>query len=555
MTTTGAARTGPPAHSDDRAASQAASVDAAGADVQLGSGAGRRLLAVAVLGSALTQLEATVVNVALPAIGEDLGADVGGLQWVLNGYLLVLAALILLGGSLGDRYGRRRVFVLGVVVFTAASAACAAAPSTGVLVAARAVQGVGGALLTPGSLAMLEALLRPADRARAIGAWSALGGIAAAVGPLLGGLLVEVSWRWVFLLPVPLGAAVALIATARVPESRDPGASGRVDSAGAALASTALAGLTYALVQAGNGVSGPVLAAGLLGLAAAAAFVAVERRTERRAGQPMLPLSLFSSRPFTAANALTFVVYAALGGVFFLLVVVLQTAVGYSPLAAGAASLPITAIMLVLSSRAGALAQRMGPRVPLSVGPALVAAGMLLMLRIGPSSAGLAGYARDVLPAVVVFGLGLAAVVAPVTATVLAAVEDRHAGVASGVNNAVARTAQLAAVATLPLAVGLSGATYADPQALTTAFHHAMVLTAGLSLVGSVIAWTTIRSDVLQPAASAPQQAPAAPDVVHLSHCATAGPPPRATVGATGQDTRAPGRASGRASVRTRRSP
>ncbi|MFC4017732.1 MFS transporter [Micromonospora sp. GCM10011542] len=460
-----------------------------GPALRLGSGRGRWLLTATVLGSALAQLEATVVNVALPVIGRELDADVSGLQWVLNGYLLTLAALILLGGSLGDRLGRRRIFVLGAVVFTIASGACAIAPTLPVLVAARVVQGIGGALLTPGSLAMLEALLRREDRAKAIGAWSALGGVAAAAGPLISGWLVESSWRWVFVLPIPLGVLVVLISLARVPESRDPGAHGRIDITGAALATLALAGLTFALVQASGGFGLPVVLAALVGLAAGAAFVLRERRIDN----PMLPPDIFADRQFTAANAVTFVVYAALGGVFFLFVVFLQGALGYTPLQAGAASLPITVLMLALSSASGALAQRIGPRIPLTVGPLLLAAGMLLMLRIGPGS----HYLPDVLPAVVVFGLGLAGVVAPVTSTVLAAASDRHSGSASGVNNAVARTAQLTAIAVLPLAVGLTGSQYTQPDALTDAFHRAMLLTAALGVLGALIAVTTIRSDVL----------------------------------------------------------
>jgi EmrB/QacA subfamily drug resistance transporter len=483
----------------------------------LDSPAGRWLVVTAVLGSAVTQLEATVVNVALPAIGADLDAGVAGLQWVLNGYLLTLAALILLGGSLGDRLGRRKVFIVGTIVFTAASAVCAVAPSIAVLVIARVIQGAGGALLTPGSLAMLEALLRKEDRARAIGAWSALGGVAGAIGPLVGGWLVDLSWRWVFVLPVPLGVAVVLISLRHLPESRDRTTTGPIDLAGAVLATLALAGVTLALVQADDGPLSLVAAAGLIGIVAAVAFISVERSRPNA----MLPPSIFASRQFTAANLLTLVVYAALGGVFFLLVVFLQVVLGYSPLAAGAASLPITVIMLALSARAGALAQRIGPRLPLTVGPLLIAGGMLLMLRIDQASS----YVGGVLPAVIVFGLGLAATVAPVTATVLAAVEDEHAGLASGVNNAVARTAQLIAVAVLPLAVGLTDETFADPPAFTDAFHLAMALTAGLSVIGAVIAWTSIRADILEE----PPAEPGAPAPVVRQHhtCGIAGPPAR----------------------------
>ena len=412
--------------------------------IRYDSPVGRWVLGVTVLGSGIAFLEATVVNVALPAIGADLDADVAGLQWTINGYLLTLAALILLGGSLGDRYGRRRIFNIGVVWFVGASALCAVAPSIEVLIAARIVQGIGGALLTPGSLAIIEASFHPDDRGRAIGAWSALGGVAAAVGPLVGGWLIEaVSWRAIFLINIPLGAFVVWAANRHVPETRDPTISGRLDFRGSAFASLALAGLTFGVIQAPeNGLGSPaVIGAIAVGLASAFAFV----RAERRSPEPMLPLSIFDSRQFTSANLVTFVVYAALGGVFFLLVVFLQVALGYTPIAAGAASLPVTALMLVLSPRAGALAQRIGPRLPLTLGPILIAVGMLLMRRIDPGDS----YLGAVLPAVVVFGLGLSLVVAPVTATVLAAADERHAGVASGVNNAVARTAGLVAVAAL----------------------------------------------------------------------------------------------------------
>jgi EmrB/QacA subfamily drug resistance transporter len=481
---------------------------------------GRWVLGVTVLGSGIAFLEATVVNVALPAIGEDLDADLAGLQWTINGYLLTLAALILLGGSLGDRYGRRRIFNLGVVWFVGASALCAVAPSIEVLIAARVVQGIGGALLTPGSLAIIEASFHPDDRGRAIGAWSALGGVAAAVGPLVGGWLIEaVSWRAIFLINIPLGAFVVWAANSHVPETRDPTISGRLDFRGSAFASLALAGLTFGLIQAPeDGLGSPaVFGAITVGLASAIGFV----RAERRSPTPMLPLSIFDSRQFTSANLVTFVVYAALGGVFFLLVVFLQVALGYAPIAAGAASLPLTALMLVLSPRAGALAQRIGPRLPLTLGPILIAVGMLLMTRIDPGDS----YLGAVLPAVVVFGLGLSLVVAPVTATVLAAADERHAGVASGVNNAVARTAGLVAVAALPLIAGLSGSDYSSPAAITDGFHVAMLACAILAFSGGALAWLTISDDVLETAPAADGGTPdrAATDF----NCGVAGTPLR----------------------------
>jgi EmrB/QacA subfamily drug resistance transporter len=489
--------------------------------LRLSSARGRWVLALTVLGSAIAFLDATVVNVALPTLGRDLHADLAGLQWTVNGYLVTLAGLILLGGSLGDRYGRRRVFAVGIAWFASASALCAVAPSVEVLIAARVLQGVGGALLTPGSLAIIEASFHPDDRGRAIGAWSALAGVAGAVGPLVGGYLVQaVSWRAIFLLNVPLGAFVVWASRRHIPETRDPRATGGPDVRGSVLAMAALGGLTFALIEApGQGIGSPsVLAALLLGVAALVAFV----RAEHRSAQPMLPLGIFSSRQFTGANLVTFAVYAALGGVFFLLVVFLQVALGYSAVAAGAASLPVTALMLGLSARMGALTQRIGPRVPLTVGPLVVAAGMVLMGRIEIGDA----YVGAVLPAVIVFGLGLSLVVAPVTITVLAAAPPEQAGIASGVNNAVARTATLAAVAVLPVVAGLSGADYRDPQAIAAGFHTAMLASAGLAVAGGVLAFATIRRDVVRrvreperrPCERALEQAPA-------THCAIAGSP------------------------------
>jgi len=459
--------------------------------VAFGSREGRWLVAVAVTGSGLAFLDSTVVNVALPEIGSDFGAGAGALQWVLNGYLLTLASLILLGGSLGDRIGRRRVFVIGVGIFTVASLACALAPSAGVLIAARLAQGVGGALLTPGSLAIIEASFRPADRARAIGAWSGLSGVAAALGPLLGGYLIgAISWRAIFLINLPLGAFVIWAALRHVPESLDPAAHRRLDLRGAALAALGLAGVTYALIEApGQGASAAVVLSAAVGILGLAVFLLDERRSPN----PMLPLEIFSSRQFSAANAVTFAVYAALGGFFFLLAAFLQISLGYTPVAAGAASLPVTAILLVFSARAGALAQRVGPRAPLTLGSLAMALGLVSMTAIDPGDA----YVTSVLPAAAIFGAGLALVVAPVTATVLAAAETRHSGIASGVNNAVARVGGLLAVAVLPVVAGLTGEDFYDPAAMTDGFHIAMLVCAGLAALGGLLAWLTIEPGVL----------------------------------------------------------
>ncbi|MBV9544998.1 MAG: MFS transporter, partial [Chloroflexi bacterium] len=436
--------------------------------LELSDASGKWVLAAAVLGSGLAMIDATVVNIALPALGRDLQADFAGLQWTINGYTLTLAAFILLGGSLGDRYGRRRVFIIGTVWFAAASMLCALAPNIELLVAARALQGIGGALLTPGSLAIIAATFSEADRPEAIGAWSGLGGIATAIGPFLGAYLVAgPGWRWIFFVSVPVAAAVVAIAARHVPESRDPGAAPQLDLAGAALGAVGLGALTYGLTAAGQGWSVTTVAMLGVGLVALGLFVLNEFRTSH----PMLPPDIFANRQFSAANIVTFLVYGALGPLFLLLVVALQVVAGFSPVLAGAALLPVTLLMLVLSARAGELAGRIGPRLPMSLGPLVAAGGVLLMLRIGPGSS----YIVDVLPSTVVFGLGLSLLVAPLTATVLAAAEARHAGIASGVNNAVARAAGLLAVAVLPVLAGISGDAYQRPEMFLVGFRTALV--------------------------------------------------------------------------------
>ncbi len=460
--------------------------DTGAPDVRLGTPTGRAVVAAAVLGSGMTLLDGTVVNVALRTIGEDLDASLAQLQWITNGYLLSLASLILLGGSLGDRFGRRRVFVVGTAWFAGASLLCGLAPTPEVLIAARVLQGVGGALLTPGSLAMIQGAFAREDRAAAIGAWSGLGSIAAALGPVVGGVLIDLaSWRWIFLVNLPLAAITIVVAQRAVPETRDPGASRHLDLTGALLATATLGGTTYALIEWG-GTLAPYVAG--LAVLAGLAFVRVEDR-ER---EPMLDLGIFADRTFTAANVMTLLIYAALGAVLFFLTLQLQVVGGYSALAAGSSTLPMTACLLLLAARGGRLAARIGPRVPMSLGPILMAIGTLLLLRAGTDLV----YWRDVLPGITVFGLGLALLVAPLTATVLAAAPEQHAGIASGVSNATARAGSLLAVAALPVAVGLGGEQYADPVALDAAFGTAMLVCAGLLVVGGVLSWLTIPDQV-----------------------------------------------------------
>lgn len=457
--------------------------------VAWGTPQARGIVAAATLGSGLTVLDGTVVNVALRTMGDDLDASLSQLQWITNGYLLSMASLILLGGALGDRLGRRRVFVVGTVWFALASLLCGIAPNAEVLIAARVLQGAGGALLTPGSLSIIQSAFRAQDRGRAIGAWSGLGGIAAALGPLVGGLLVDhASWRWIFLINLPLAAVTVHLAQRWVPETRDPRTHGRFDVGGAALASLSLAGITWALTDAGGPAT--LWAAGV-GVLAAVGFVVVERRVP----DPMVRLGMFADRTFSAANAMTLLVYAALGAIMFFLVLQLQTVGGYTALQAGLAMSPVTLCLLVLAARGGAVGQRLGPRIPMTVGPVVMAAGTLGLLAVGEDVT----WWRDVAPGLTVFGLGLALLVAPLTATVLAAAPDEDAGIASGINNAVARAGSLLAVAALPMAVGLAGDDYRDPARFDTAYASAMLACAALLVVGGLVSWFAIPGRVRTP--------------------------------------------------------
>ncbi|WP_019634581.1 MFS transporter [Actinomadura atramentaria] len=453
--------------------------------VRLGSRTGRWVIGATVLGSGAAFLDGSVVNVALPAIGRGLGGGLTVLQWVLDGYLLTLSALLLFGGALGDRYGHRRVFAAGLALFTAASLGCGLAPTPALLIAARLAQGVGGALLVPGSLAIIDATISRDDRGAAVGRWAAPSGAASALGPFIGGWLVDAaSWRWVFLINLPL-AALTMLALRRVPESRAGGAA-RLDYAGAAAVTAGLGGAVYALIEVpahGWSPAAAVLAA--VGVAGLVAFPLIERRQ----ADPLLPLRMLRSRQFVGVNAVTLAVYSALGGALFLLTLQLQNTLGYSALRAGLATLPMTVIMMALSSRIGALAQRTGARLPMTAGPVLAGGGVALMALARPGGS----YLTSVLPGVVVFGFGMALTVAPLTSTVLASVDEAHVGAASGTNNAVSRLANLLAVAVLPPLAGLSAR---GDGPLGPGFSRAMLIAAAVCAAGGPVAWFAVRRSV-----------------------------------------------------------
>jgi EmrB/QacA subfamily drug resistance transporter len=455
----------------------------------------RLTLVATILGSTVVFLDSTVVNVALPAIADGLDAALAGQQWVVESYMLTLVSLLLVGGSLGDQFGRRRVFVIGLIAFGATSVLCAVAPSVELLIAARALQGVAGALLVPGSLAIVAATFEGAERGRAVGTWTAWTGIATVFGPAGGGALVDLlSWRAIFWVNIPLIAATVALTLHSVRESRDPEAFHGVDWLGIVLSAAGLAGPVFALIeQPARGWGDPVVWVSMIaGLLSLGLFVL----WEARARHPMLELSLFRIRNFRIANLTTLAAYAGLIGGLFFVGLFLQQVAGYSAIEAGLATTPVSLILFVLSPRWGRLASGTGPRLPMCLGPIVGGLGLIMLLRVGAAPS----YAADVLPAILVFGLGLSATVAPLTATVLDSVEERHVGIASGVNNGIARVAGLLAIAVLGAVIsakfgaavggdaGANPLTASEPEASTAAFHLGVVIAGILMIVGGILA-------------------------------------------------------------------
>jgi len=443
----------------------------------------RVTLLAAIVGSAVATIDGSIVNVALPAIERDLGGGLSAQQWVSNAYLLTLGSLILIGGSVGDIYGERRVFTIGLGAFGVFSVACALSPSIEVLIGARALQGTAAALMVPSSLAIIVAAFAPHERGAAIGSWTAWGGIAAIVGPLAGGVIIDqASWQWIFALNVPLVLVTLALVLAAVPATTRT-TERRVDFLGAALCATGLAGMVFALIEQPHyGWSSPTIFVPLVaGVVAFVGFLAYERRVT----EPMLELQLFSRRNFAIGNAETFAMYAGLAILFFFLTIFLQQVAGYSALESGLTIVPVTLVMFALSRRFGGLADRLGPRLFMGAGPLIASVGILLLLRTGLETR----YVTDLLPGLLVFALGLSLTVAPLVATVLADADESDAGIASAINNAIARVAGLVGVSVVGVAVSgrLVGDTFAANDESVRAFHQAVVICAVLVAAGGVL--------------------------------------------------------------------
>lgn len=501
-------------------------------------------LAALILGSGIVFLDSTVVNVALPHIQREFNASLGAVAWIVDAYTLLLAALLLIGGALGDILGRRRMFLTGLVIFAVASALCGLAPSLGLLIAARVLQGIGGALLVPESLAILNAVFPPGRRGQAIGTWAAFSGVTSAVGPLLGGYLVDAaSWRWAFLINLPLAAVTFVVMVRAVPETRNEDADPHIDWLGAISITAGLGGVIFALLEgAARGWGNPLIVAALgIGVSASIAFVFIEAR----GAHPMLPLSLFRSRQFSGTNLATLAIYFAFNGALLFLVLYLQQVQHASAFLSGVSLVPITLVLLLLSRTAGSIADRVGLRLPMTIGPLLVSAGFLLMLRITPN----ASYVGVILPALLVLSLGMVLTITPLTTAAMSSVEVRHSGTASGVNNSVSRIAAALAIAVLTLLAtarfggalethlatlhlgaathdalmqqadrlgaisvptGISGATagavrQAIADAFTDAFRLVVLTCAALALLGGVISFLTIPGKQNVPAAGEAQ--------------------------------------------------
>ena len=489
-------------------------------------------LVATILGSTVVFLDSTVVNVALPAISEGLDAGLSGQQWVVEAYMLTMVSLLLVGGSLGDQFGRRRVFVIGLVAFGVTSALCAVAPTVEFLVAARALQGVAGALLVPGSLAIVAATFEGAARGKAVGTWTAWTGIATVIGPAGGGALVGLtSWRAIFWVNLPLIAATAALTLHAVEESRDPDAFRGIDWGGIGLSAVGLGGPVYALIeQPDRGWGDPLVWVPLLvGVASFALFVV----HEARARHPMMDLGLFRIRNFAVANLTTLSAYAGLIGGLFFVGLFLQQVSGYSPLEAGLATTPISVLLFVLSPRWGKLASGTGPRLPMTLGPIVGGLGLLLMLRVGADGE----YVTEVLPAILVFGLGLSATVAPLTATVLDSVEERHVGIASGINNGVSRVAGLLAIAILGAVISarfaaIAGDVAGGPltsqaaAASTSAFHLGILIAALLMVLGGIASGLGIENPSRRTEAIPNRGSAQAGECGHSADCDEASPVP-----------------------------